>query len=77
MRSTNPATQVGQLKQRISGKIKVPIEYLLLFFLGELLRDDDYLPSRSFELTQDVDSDDDIFRPRSKYLFSFVLRRPL
>jgi len=56
--------EVIDLKRRIGGKIKVPIERMQLFFVGRALDDDDDLPDKAFESNQDEESDNDLFRPR-------------
>ena len=55
---------ISDLRKKLSKRVKIPCDYLRLLFLGKILSDDEVIPRRCFEVTQAVDSDEDIFRPR-------------
>ena len=56
--------EVLELKTKIAGKVSIPIDRMHLFYVGKRLLDDDELPEKVFEPTQNEDSDEDLFRPR-------------
>jgi len=57
---------VSALRRKLSRRVNIPPEYLRLVFLGRVLHENEVIPRRCFEVTEKIDSDDDIFRPRSE-----------
>ena len=57
---------VSELRKKLSRRVNIPGEYLRLVFLGRVLSENEVIPRRCFEVTQTIDSDEDIFRPRSE-----------
>mmetsp|Transcript_11740 Transcript_11740/g.21798 ORF Transcript_11740/g.21798 Transcript_11740/m.21798 type:complete len:500 (-) Transcript_11740:116-1615(-) len=56
--------KVVELKKRIHGKTKIPLSSIALFFMGTLLKSDEFVTPEMYEQELTEDSDDDIFRPR-------------
>lgn len=64
--SCDLVASISDLRKKLSRRVKIPCDYLSLVFLGKILSDKEVIPRRCFEVTQTVDSDEDIFRPRSE-----------
>jgi hypothetical protein len=60
---SHTSTVLG-LKQRLSGLSEVPSHLLVLYYLGKVMVDDDFVPKEAFEFLSYEDSDDDVFKAR-------------
>lgn len=55
---------IKQLKERVHGKIHLPLDRIMFFYCGSLLKDKDNIPDEAYEPPVAVNLEVEIFKPR-------------